>query len=98
MKKGDPIPLLGVVPKSNLSNQDFIVAQNQIVQETLQDKIVNKIKITVLNPDLSAPQLDDFSSVVLKITRPNVIPPSIDTTPEIPDPNSGEATTDLTNI
>ena len=98
VKKGDPIPLLGVVPKSNLSNQDFIVAQNQIVQQTLQDKIVNKIKITVLNPDLSAPQLDEFSSVVLKITRPNVIPPSIDTTPEIPDPNSGEATTDLMNI
>jgi len=98
VKKGDPIPLLGVVPKSNLSNQDFIVAQNQIVQQTLQDKIVNKIKITVLNPDLTAPQLDEFSSVVLKITRPNIIPPSIDTTPLIPDPNSGEATTDLTNI
>ena len=98
VKKGDPIPLLGVVPKSNLSNQDFIEAQNQIQQQTLQDKIVNKIKITVLNPDLSAPQLDEFSSVVLKITRPNIIPPSIDTAPEITDPNSGEATTDLTNI
>lgn len=98
VKKGDPVPLLGVVPKSNLSNQDFIVAQNQIVQQTQQDKIVNKIKISVLNPDLTAPNLDEFSSVVLKITRPNVIPPSIDTSPEIPDPNSGEATTDLTNI
>ena len=32
VKKGDPFPLLGVVPKSSLSNQDFIVADNQIVQ------------------------------------------------------------------
>ncbi len=77
VKAGDPIPLLGVVPKSNLSNQDFIVAQNQIVQTLTMDKIVNKIKITILNPNLTPPFLDEFSSVILKISRPNTIPPSL---------------------
>ena len=77
VKAGDPIPLLGVVPKSNLSNQDFIVAQNQIVQTLTMDKIVNKIKITILNPNLTPPFLDEFSSVILKIVRPNTIPPSL---------------------
>jgi len=77
VKAGDPIPLLGVVPKSNLSNQDFIVAQNQIIQTLTMDKIVNKIKITILNPNLTSPFLDKFSSVILKIVRPNTIPPSL---------------------
>jgi hypothetical protein len=41
------------------------------------DKIVNKIKITILNPNLTPPFLDEFSSVILKIVRPNTIPPSL---------------------
>ena len=74
VKAGDVIPLLGVVAKSSLSNQDFIVAENQIVQQLSSSKVVNKVKITVLNPDLTAPELDPFSSVILKITVPNVTP------------------------
>tara|TARA_R110002153_G_scaffold274315_1_gene448481 strand:- start:22578 stop:24803 length:2226 start_codon:yes stop_codon:yes gene_type:complete len=71
VKKGDILPLLGIVPKSSLSNQDFIVAENQIVQVLSQDKVVNKISIRILNPDLTAPDIGDNSSVVLKITLPN---------------------------
>lgn len=95
VKAGDPMPLLGVVPKTNLSSQDFIVAQNQIVQTSTMDKLVNSIKITVLNPNLTAPTLDPFSSVILKIIRPNVIPPSLQIDP--PPPESPVDATDLDN-
>ena len=63
-----------ILHQSSLSNQDFIVAENQIVQQLSTSKVVNRIKITVLNPDLTAPDLDPFSSVILKVTLPNVTP------------------------
>ncbi len=77
VKAGDPLALLGVVAKSNLSNQDFIVDKNQIVQTLSQSKIVNKIKIKILNPNLTQPNLDTASSIILKISRPNIIPTSL---------------------
>ena len=77
VKKGDVLPLLGVVPKSSLSNQDFIVGENQIVQVLSQTKVINKIHIKILNPDLTAPQLNDFSSVILKITLPFKTPEAL---------------------
>jgi hypothetical protein len=77
VKKGDVLPLLAVVPKSSLSNEDFIVAENQIVQVLSQEKVINKIKIKILNPDLTAPQLEENSSVILKITLPNITPSTL---------------------
>ena len=74
VKKGDPLALLGVIPKSSLSNQDFIVAENQIVQQLSSDKVVNRIKMTILNPDLTAPTLDPLSTIILKLTMPNITP------------------------
>lgn len=74
VKKGDVLPILGIVPKSNLSNQDFIASENQIVQVIRDAKVINKIKIKILNPDLTAPDLGEFSSVILKITLPNLTP------------------------
>tara|TARA_R110002073_G_scaffold70411_5_gene173877 strand:- start:977 stop:3256 length:2280 start_codon:yes stop_codon:yes gene_type:complete len=74
VKKGDVLPLIGVVPKTSLSNQDFITAENQIVQVISQDKVVNKVHIKVLNPDLTAPVFDENSSVLIKITVPNKTP------------------------
>lgn len=74
VKKGDVLPLIGVVPKTSLSNQDFITAENQIVQVISQDKVVNKVHIKVLNPDLTAPTFDENSSVLIKITLPNKTP------------------------
>ena len=77
VKKGDVLPLLGVVAKTSLSNQDFITAENQINQVLSQDKVVNKIHMRILNPDLTNPDLDENSSVVLKITLPNKTPLSL---------------------
>tara|TARA_R110002074_G_scaffold17469_5_gene57556 strand:+ start:471 stop:3782 length:3312 start_codon:yes stop_codon:yes gene_type:complete len=70
VKEGTPIPMLGIVPISNLSNQDFITTKNDIVHILQQAKNLNKIKIKVLNPDLTAPSLLENSSVILRITTP----------------------------
>ena len=74
VKKGDVLPLLGVVPKSSESNQDYIVSNNQIIQVLSQDKVVNRLKIKILNPDLTNPNLSKNSSVILKLTLPNITP------------------------
>ena len=70
LKQGQPLPLLGIVPISNLSNQDFIVGDSDIVHTTQQSKNINSIKIKILNPDLTNPILQENSSVVLKISTP----------------------------
>ena len=52
--KGDPLGLLGVVPKTSLSSQDFIpLANSDLVQVLNQDTIINNIRVKILNPDLS---------------------------------------------
>jgi len=70
VKSGSPLSLLGVVPKSSLSNQDFIATQSEITQTVSQAKNINSIKIKVLNPDLTNPSLDPNSSVILKLDIP----------------------------
>lgn len=77
VKKGEPLALMGVVAKTNLSNQDFIVDKNDITQILSQSKVVNKIRIKVLNPNLTTPILDDSSSILIKITKPNIIPTTL---------------------
>tara|TARA_R110002012_G_scaffold11698_6_gene52423 strand:- start:889 stop:3018 length:2130 start_codon:yes stop_codon:yes gene_type:complete len=77
VKKGDVLPLLGVVPKSSESNEDYITSDNQIIQVLSQDKVVNRIKVKVLNPDLTNPQLSGNSSVIMKITMPYIEPLSL---------------------
>tara|TARA_R110000823_G_scaffold118370_6_gene242172 strand:+ start:1215 stop:3635 length:2421 start_codon:yes stop_codon:yes gene_type:complete len=74
VKKGDVLPLLGVVPKSNLSNQDFIVSENQITQVLSQTKVINKISVKILNADLTAPDLAPNSSILIKLVKPNTTP------------------------
>mgnify|MGYP003624913908 CR=1 FL=1 len=78
VKKGDVFPLLGIIAKSSLSNQDFITnQQDSIIQVISQDKVINKIHCKVLNPDLTAPDLEENSSIMIKITVPFTTPLSI---------------------
>jgi len=70
VQKSTNLPLLGVVPKSSLSNQDFISVDNQIVHTITNPISLNNIKIEVLNPDLTSAQLGSNSSVILKIVVP----------------------------
>lgn len=70
VKNGDPLALLGVVAKSSLSNQDFIYSSQDITNTITQEKIINKIKIRFLNPNLTTPDLESNSSVILRIDLP----------------------------
>ena len=69
VKKKQPIPLLGIVPKSNLSNQDFINSLQEITHITQQDRVLNQIKFGIYNADLTSPQLNEKSSIILKIVK-----------------------------
>jgi len=74
--KGDPLGLLGVVPKTSLSNQDFIpLATSDLVQVLNQDTIINNIRVKILNPDLSNPDLSKNSAIILRIDTPIQQPP-----------------------
>ena len=71
VSKGDPLGLLGVVAKTSLSSQDFIpLAQSDIVQVLNQNTNINNIRIKILNPDLTNPNLNENSSVILRIDVP----------------------------
>jgi len=83
VKNGDPLSLLGVVPKSSLSNQDFIYSSQDIVNTITNEKIINKIKVRFLNPDLTSPDLQPNSSIILRIDVP--IPQPINNQPLIKD-------------
>lgn len=66
------LPLLGIVPVSSLSNEDFIFSSfSDIITPITNDKFINSLSIEILNSDLTIPQLGANSSVVLKITFPN---------------------------
>lgn len=83
VSKGDPLGLLGVVAKTNLSNQDFIpVAGSEIIQVLNEDTPIQNIKVKVLNPDLTNPELSENSSIIIRIDVP-IPPPS-------PPPKDGE--------
>ena len=68
VKNNVPLPILGIVPKSNLSNQDYISSFQEIQHITSQDLVINNIKMRILNADLTDPYLNEKSSIILKIT------------------------------
>jgi hypothetical protein len=70
VKFKDNVGLLDQLPKSNLSNQDFISDRTAITHVLSAPKIVNQIRIMILNPDLTDVDLQRSSSVLLRITRP----------------------------
>jgi len=76
VKKGRNMPLLGVVPLSGEATNDFLNAVEPLTHLISQEKVVNSIKFKVLYPNLMNPEIDDNSSVILKIVRP-VAPPSL---------------------
>ena len=75
VKKGRNMPLLGVVPLSGEATNDFLNAVEPLTHLISQEKVVNSIKFKVLYPNLMNPEIDDNSSVILKIVRP-VAPPT----------------------
>jgi hypothetical protein len=70
VKFKDNVGLLDLLPKSNLSNQDFIADRTPIMHTLSNSRVLNTIKIQILNPDLTNVPLQPNSSVLLKITIP----------------------------
>jgi hypothetical protein len=70
VKFKENVGLLDQLPKSNLSNQDFINDRTAITHILSSPKIINSIRIMILNPNLTDVDLQANSSVLLRITRP----------------------------
>lgn len=62
--------LLDLIPKSSLSNQDYMADRNIISHTLSNPKNINEINIKILNPDMTDVALEDNSSVLLRITTP----------------------------
>jgi hypothetical protein len=75
----DQIPILGIVPISSLSSQDFITSFNDITHSIDQTIVINSIKIEILNPDLTPPLLQPNSTVIIRIIFPKLtgLPPQV---------------------
>jgi len=80
IKNGQNMCMLGIIPLGTFASQDFITSSNQMVHIVGQTKIVNSIKINIVNPDLTPADLDENSSVIIKIVRPVQQPPHIKNT------------------
>jgi len=70
VKFKDNVGLLDLLPKSNLSNQDFIADRTPIMHTLSNPKVLNSITIQILNPNLTDVALQPNSSILLKITIP----------------------------
>ena len=71
IKGEDQLPILGTIPLSSLSSQDFITAFNSMPHVISQDIIINSFNIKILNPDLTSPVLQDNSTIVVRIDIPS---------------------------
>ena len=77
IKNGQNMCMLGIIPLGGFNSQDFITNTNQMVHIVGQEKVLNSIKINIVNPDLTPAVLDENSSVIIKIVRPVAPPPHI---------------------
>lgn len=72
VKNSKGLGLLGVIPFSQQATNDFMSNSEPLIHILNQRKIVNSIKFKVLYPNLTNPEIDPNSSVILKIVRPVV--------------------------
>ena len=68
--KMQELGILDIIPKSSLSNQDFISNSNNLVHVLSNPKSVNEIIINIVNPDLTDIPLQPNSSILIKIIKP----------------------------
>ena len=69
--------ILDMIPKSSLSNQDFIANTNDIIHILSNPKVINEIEINILNPDLTDIPLQPNTTILLKIITPMSKPTEI---------------------
>jgi hypothetical protein len=59
-----------MIPKSSLSNQDFIADRNFITHTLSNPKSINSVSIAIVNPDLTDLALEPNSTILLKLVSP----------------------------
>jgi hypothetical protein len=62
--------VLDIIPKSNLSNQDYVADRNILTHTLSNPKQVNTISMAILNPDLTDIDLEPDSSFLFRISIP----------------------------
>jgi hypothetical protein len=70
VKGGQYLGLLDLIPKSNLSNQDYISDRNQMVHTLSNPKVLDDITINIIDSNLKDIALRPNSTVLLKILFP----------------------------
>jgi hypothetical protein len=75
-KNAKNMPILGIAPLSGEATNDFLNSSVPLTHILNQDKVVNSIKFKVLYPNLKNPDIDENSSILLKIVRPIANPKS----------------------
>ena len=74
MKNQQTDGILDLIPKSSLSNQDYMADRNIISHTLSNPKSVNEISIKILNPDMTDIALSPNSTFLLRITLPTPKP------------------------
>ncbi len=69
-KDGKFLGILDMIPKSNLSNQDYVADRNVLTHTISNPTVVQSISVNILNPDLTDVPLEPNSTLLLKITYP----------------------------
>lgn len=72
--KQSEVGILDMIPKSSLSNQDFISDRNMLVHTLSNPKSINYVNVNIVNPDLTDLDLETNSTLLLKITKPMARP------------------------
>ncbi len=70
MKNQQNDGILDLIPKSNLSNQDYMSDRNILTHTLSNPKSVNEVTINILNPDLTDIPLEPNTTCLLRITTP----------------------------
>ena len=70
MKNQQNDGILDLIPKSNLSNQDYMSDRNILTHTLSNPKSVNEVTINILNPDLTDISLEPNTTCLLRITTP----------------------------
>jgi hypothetical protein len=70
MKNQQNDGILDLIPKSNLSNQDYMSDRNILTHTLSNPKSVNEVSINILNPDLTDIPLEPNTTCLLRITTP----------------------------
>ena len=70
VKDGAYVGILDMIPKSNLSNQDYVADRNILQHQITNPKVISDITINILNPDMTDIELEPNSNLLLQITFP----------------------------